>query len=87
MPKIGKTMPRPKRRLTCPHDPQVIASLFDLSLTLAIVDESHSYRTLGKDGLALMWFIERSWSCIMASGTPIYTGAVVSQERTSYGHT
>lgn len=72
IPKITKTVPQLIRRKNVEND------LFRLSFTLAIVDESHNYRTLTKDGVALMRLLHNSWGCHLLSGTPIYTSSIVS---------
>lgn len=55
-----------------------VKSLFHMHFTMAIVDEAHGLRTLGREGLAVAWLLQRAYAVTMLSGTPLFTSPLVS---------
>lgn len=53
-------------------------SLFHHQWTLAVLDESHTWRTMSAQTLALNWLFTKARAVTLLTGTPIYTSTLVS---------
>jgi len=72
-----KTVPKRKFGLSCKNKP-MLRGLYQFEWLLALVDEGHFWRTMGKDSLALLRAFESAYAVVVATGTPIYTSSIVS---------
>lgn len=52
--------------------------LFSFEYNLGVLDESHSWRTISPQLLALSWLFMRCHAVTLLTGTPIFTSTVVS---------
>jgi len=55
-----------------------VPTIFDFEWGFMAMDEAHQVRTAGKGASAVAQAALRSWSVVMASATPIFTGPQVS---------